>query len=397
MIAVFLIPVYLFVIGLIVYEFLKWLKACHEHLALKRFRIPIIVIFVMLSLCLPLGAILPSCRFKYIVKYIGNLFFGIAVYCFSTIVILMLIKLILVKVFKLDKSRIKGRKHTIIRGSVCIFVSVVIAAVGITSSVFVHVKAYEINVNKSVGDLDELKIVLLADTHIGYENPEFLLEDTVEKINECNPDLVLIAGDIFDNDFDAIDDPMDVVNTLKKIDSTYGTFACWGNHDTSEEVLAGFTFNSSDKKESDLRMDVLLDKSGIMLLQDETVCIKDLFYIGGRADYNHPGRGIDVRKTPSEMTSDADKDKLYIMIDHEPRELMELAEAGVDIDLSGHTHGGQIFPLNLLMKLIYDNSYGLKEFNDMKSIVTSGVGLTIPCLRLGTRSEICSITVHLKK
>ena len=85
-----------------------------------------------------------------------------------------------------------------------------------------------------------------------------------------------------------------------------------------------------------------------------------------------------------------------LVIDHEPRELQELADAGVDADLCGHTHDGQLFPGNLTIKLMWENACGYLKKGDMHSIVTSGVGLFGPNMRVGTKSEICDIMMHFK-
>ena len=89
-----------------------------------------------------------------------------------------------------------------------------------------------------------------------------------------------------------------------------------------------------------------------------------------------------------------DKKKPIIVIDHQPKELDELSKNGIDLDLSGHTHDGQIFPLNLLVKIAYKNSYGLKKIGNMTSVVTSGVGLYGPNIRVLTKAEITSIKVN---
>ena len=82
------------------------------------------------------------------------------------------------------------------------------------------------------------------------------------------------------------------------------------------------------------------------------------------------------------------------MLDHEPSELKELSEAGVDIDLCGHTHDGQMFPGNLVTKLFWENSCGYLKKGEMHNIVTSGIGLFGPNMRVGTKAEICSVKVH---
>ena len=147
---------------------------------------------------------------------------------------------------------------------------------------------------------------------------------------------------------------------------------------------------------SDPRIDEFLEKAGICLLRDEGVLIDDAFYLYGRPDYERPGRGITTRKSPEEITSDLDKDLPVLVIDHEPRELQELADAGVDVDLCGHTHDGQMFPGNLTIHLFWENPCGYLQKGSMHNIVTSGIGVFGPNMRVGTKSEICDVLINFK-
>ena len=140
-------------------------------------------------------------------------------------------------------------------------------------------------------------------------------------------------------------------------------------------------------------MDEFLEKAGITLLRDEYVLINDSFYLYGRPDYERPGRGIDKRKTPQEITEGMDLSLPVLVIDHEPRELQELADAGVDVDLCGHTHDGQVFPGNIVIRFFWENKCGYLKKGNMHNIVTSGVGLFGPNMRVGTKSEICDISI----
>ena len=164
-----------------------------------------------------------------------------------------------------------------------------------------------------------------------------------------------------------------------------------------EPVLAGFTFRSEEEKRSSPEMDAFLEQSGIRLLRDETVLIDDAFYLCGRADAQRPGRGIETRKTPKELTEGLDHTKPILVLDHQPRELEELAAAGVDVDFGGHTHDGQMFPGNLTVRLFWENPCGHLQKGAMHSIVTSGVGLFGPNMRVATRAEICPVTIHFQE
>lgn len=220
------------------------------------------------------------------------------------------------------------------------------------------------------------------------------MRQMVEKINEQDADLVVIAGDIFDNEWEAVDKPETISATLRGIRSKYGVYACYGNHDIEEPVLAGFTFRQSEKKESDPRMDEFLKEANITLLHEEGLLIDGRFYLYGRPDAHRPGRGIETRRTPEEITAGMDKSKPILVLDHQPKELQELAQAGVDLDLCGHTHDGQMFPGNLTIGLMWENACGYLRKGQMHNIVTSGVGVFGPDMRVGTKAEICPITIH---
>lgn len=139
-------------------------------------------------------------------------------------------------------------------------------------------------------------------------------------------------------------------------------------------------------------MDKFLSDANIKLLKDDYIMLDNSIYIYGRPDLKKSSN----RKKAKEVTDKLDKNKSIIVMDHQPKEMIELDKAGVDLDLSGHTHYGQIFPLNFLIKFAFDNSYGIKKYGKMTSIVTSGVGLYGPNMRVLTKAEITSIKVNFK-
>ena len=215
----------------------------------------------------------------------------------------------------------------------------------------------------------------------------------VELVNAAEPDVILIAGDFFDNEYIALEDADRLTEVLGGLESKYGTYAVYGNHDVEEPILGGFTFKSANKESSD-EMDAFVEACGITLLRDEYIMLEDEIYIYGRPDYERPGKGITERKDVYEIASELDLTKPVIVLDHEPRELHEAAEAGFDLFLNGHTHDGQIFPLNLTSRYItWENSAGYLKIGNMHNIVTSGVGLFGPNMRVGTKAEICVIDV----
>ncbi len=287
-------------------------------------------------------------------------------------------------------------RHRILAGALCLLLIAALSAGGSLNARNIQTTDYTLTVDKHAGARKELKIVLVADLHLGYSVGMAQMGQMVGKINRENPDLVVIAGDIFDNAYAALEDPAGLAAMLGSIQSKYGVYACYGNHDVEEKLLAGFSFPTDGEKASDPRMDALLEAANIHLLRDEGVLIDGSFYLLGRADYERPGRGIERRKTPAELTRGLDHSKPILVLDHEPRELQALADAGVDVDLCGHTHDGQLFPGNLLIGLFWENPCGYLQKDRMHNIVTSGVGVFGPNMRLGTRSELCRITVNFR-
>ena len=417
MLAVYLSPVYIIVNGYLLIQIHRWLGVCNRLFKKMWMRVVISLIYVFLASAILIAFFLPAGQARRILKLIGNYWLGILLYLFLVILIVNIFRFFYFLILKRklpnhpfcrnntqmvsgDTKKMtwrlgKRRFHAVV-GGVCAVVVMGISAWGIYNAHIIHVTPYEITVDKDGGILEHLNVILVADLHLGYNIGTVHMSNMVKKINEQNADLVVIAGDIFDNEYEALDDPRELLNILRKIQSKYGVYACYGNHDIQEKILAGFTFGGSEKKESSVQMDEFLERANIHLLRDEAVLIDNSFYLYGRPDAQRPGRGIQVRKTAKELMKGLDSDKPVIVIDHEPRELKELADAGVDVDLCGHTHDGQMFPANLITRLIWENSYGYLKKDHMHTIVTSGVGLFGPNMRVGTIAEICQIRIHFQ-
>ena len=374
MIAVFLAPVY---IALCVYIFIRgihWLTICHGFFGRKWVRVVMIAVYTFLALSLLIAFWMPAGELKRWMKLISNYWLGTLLYLILTILVADILRCILKHVLFKQKDKLFSRRGHAVVGAICFAVITAFTVTGIIGARVIHTTEYEVDVEKDGGNVNSMNIVLLADLHLGYNIGIDHMEKMVAKVNAQNPDLVVIAGDIFDNEYEALEEPEKLAEVLRGIESKYGVYACYGNHDIEEPILAGFTFSKKGvKKVSDPRMDAFLADANIQLLRDEGVLIDDSFYLYGRPDLERPGRGIDVRKTAKEITADMDQTKPIIVIDHEPRELQELADAGVDMDLCGHTHDGQMFPGNLTIKLMWENACGYLKKDNMHNIVTSGI------------------------
>ena len=399
MIAIYLSPIYLLLNLYILRWAYLWMGTCHSILRTLGFRLIFAVIYVLLSTSLLTGFLIKNPKSLHrMLKITGNYFLGIFLYTLVIILLADFGRILLKYVF--HASWIHSRTAFTVAGAICALLILLLSACGIFHAKYIKTTSYDVIINKTIPERTSMKVVLLADTHFGYNAGVLHARELVRKINKQKPDLVCIAGDIFDNEYNAIRNPEKLEKTLRGIKSTYGVYACWGNHDLNEEILAGFTFKHKDGDLSDIkdpRMKKFLKDSNIHILEDESVLINDQFYVIGRKDASLTEKIHETRKAPAQLTEKLDRDKPIIMIDHQPKELQELADAGVDLDLCGHTHNGQTFPGNFTIKLMWENPCGLLSKDNMTNITTSGAGVWGPAMRIGTDSEICSINIQLKK
>lgn len=362
----------------------------------KWFIIPYLIIYIFASSSMLIAFWLPASSFQRFMKVLSNNWLGTMLFALLFMGIADLGKLIGKHTGLLSEKMIASKRVFAITGSVVMLLVVAMSTYGVIHAQNLKKTVYEVDVAKDGGKIEQLNVALIADLHLGYNVGVKQVERMVTMINEMQPDIVCIAGDIFDNDYDALDDPEKLKELLRSIQTKYGVYACYGNHDIKESLLAGFQVTHSEKKVSDDRMDQFLAESNIQLLNDETILIDDSFYLMGRLDYKNPGKTADVRKTPEQMTENLDKTKPILAMDHEPAQLQEMADAGVDVDLSGHTHDGQIFPGNLTVHLFWENACGYMQKGTMHSIVTSGAGLWGPNMRIGTDAEVVQVLVNME-
>lgn len=394
--AILLFPVYIVLNMYIVHRIINALKRCHDVFYKRWMKIIISAFYSIFALSPIIGFLMPyGTQLKRISQRIANYWFALLIYAFFVVVIGHLLSLLLRRVLKvMPKDFFKRRKTTATGAIISLVLIATISVYGMYNARDIRLTNYSVTVNKSVSNMEKLKVVLIADLHMGYSIGLDHIQKTVDLVNSQNPDIVCIAGDIYDNDYDAIEEPEEMAKILGSMKSTYGTYACWGNHDVNEKILSGFTFDFGGKKQHDSRMDNFFKKANINLLEDEVTLIDNKFYVAGRVDRDKPATENNKIKTPEELLGELDKTKPIITLYHEPDQLSELAKAGTDLLLCGHTHDGQIFPGNLMTKLSWENSCGYLKKGDMHNIVTSGVGVYGPYIRVGTHAEVASIDVN---
>lgn len=392
MIFLFLLPFYLGVSSYMMFRFFYWMKHCNHRFNWLRFKVPFAVVYLFMALSPVIAFLLPKSDVAIVIRRISTYWIGIMLYSLLYVVLFDLLRLI-AKHTKLKNTLLFSRGSVISIGSVVVACAVATCLYGIFNARNIKVNEYSVTVNKSCGSDKHLKAVLVADLHMGYAIGVDHITNMVEKINQQDADIVIIAGDIFDNSYDGMDDPEGIKAQLKSIKSKYGVYAVYGNHDIDEKILMGFTFDWGGKQLNSEKMTNFMKECNIKLINDESVLINDEFYLVGRRDTDKPGTEDGTRAEISELTKDLDKTKPIFVLSHEPDELQKTADAGADIDFSGHTHDGQLFPGNLTIGLFWENPCGMIKKDNMYSIVTSGVGVYGTFMRVGTDAEICTVDI----
>ncbi|MGE5847187.1 MAG: metallophosphoesterase [Ignavibacteria bacterium] len=313
--------------------------------------------------------------------WIGSFWFAFMLYFFLFIVLIDLFRL-LNHPLNFFPPFIKSNypQAKLIAAASILFISSIIILAGYINTRIITVKTVELILPKKQSSLNELNAVLAADFHLTPLNNYSLLEKIVHKINEIDPDIILIPGDIVDDKFDILKNKK-IGPSFLKLRPKYGIFASTGNH----EYIAGI--------EDALKF---MSEYRIELLRDTNISIGDFFTIASRDDRSSNQFTGKKRKELSGIMSDADKNLPVILLDHTPLNLEEAERNGIDLQLSGHTHHGQIFPLNFITNLIYEVSRGYLKKGNTQYYVTSGVGTWGPPVRLGSDTEIVNLKIKFE-
>lgn len=294
--------------------------------------------------------------------------------CFYLLI--LLVPLAHLTVILLRLTKLPRRKTQVWAGTITIGLIISLLVYGVFNTYSPVVRTYDITMEKRSSTLDSLHIAMAADMHFGLLSGKNHAERLVKQMNELKPDIILIPGDLFDDDVQPFLD-QEINQILSELDAPYGVYASLGNHDKHEGTM--------DK------LIQALEDSGITVLYDETENIQDQFSLIGRKDYSDPDRlALDT------LMNEVDSSKPVILLEHQPYDLDIAQQEGVDLMLSGHTHRGQVFPGSLITASIFENDWGHLQKEQMHSVVTSGFGFWGPPMRIGTRSEIVSIQVQFQ-
>lgn len=317
---------------------------------------------------------------SYIFALIGYIYIGIFIYSVLIFLSVNILRFTSRKI-KLANSIREVLKKIYFKGISVFLIVFILVGFGVWNAQDKVVTSYEINVDKKAGEIKSLNVVMISDVHMGITIKEKGVDKMVDSINKLNPDIVLFCGDIFDENTQAKLKEYSR-EALKNIKSKYGVYDITGNH----EYGAGYLPETISYFEG----------AGIKFLQDEQIKVADSFYIVGRNDpSNKRITGEDV-KPLKEIMSDVDKTLPVIVLNHRPEQLKEAEDEKVDLQLSGHTHKGQLFPGNLVTSYLNEKDYGYMKKGDFNLIVSSGYGTWGPPIRIGSKSEIVNIKIKFK-
>lgn len=330
----------------------------------------LILIFKFLLMSIPVNS-----EAKQFANWVASVWMGFFVYlvilfAVGDIFILLLAGL---KVLKLNDS-VKNHMSLI-----ALLIASCVCCEGIFNASRVVSVSYTVDIVRSEM-AQECNIALISDLHLGAVNYEKRLANTVELVNEQNPDIICIVGDIFDSDYYEMLSPERACKLLRQLKSKYGVYACLGNHD------AGSTFHE---------MEEFLEKSNINCLKEEFKVIDNQFVLVGRLDSQPIGSTAGYKRgNINEILNEVDKELPIVVMDHNPANIMEY-DKNVDLVMCGHTHHGQIWPGKLITDSIFEVAYGhyQKSENSAHVIVTSGAGLWGMPMRLGSKCEVARITL----
>ncbi|HUI65552.1 MAG TPA: metallophosphoesterase, partial [Bacteroidota bacterium] len=194
------------------------------------------------------------------------------------------------------------------------------------------------------------------------------------------PDLILLPGDIVDEDLGPVIRE-NLGEMLRSLHARLGVYAVTGNHEYIGGAEAAVAY---------------LRDHGITVLRDSVAKLDNGLYVIGREDRSSTQFGGKKRRALSDLMSDVDRSHPLLLMDHQPFHLEEAAKEGIDVQLSGHTHHGQLWPLNYITEAVYELSWGYLRKGNTHVVVSSGVGTWGPPVRTGNRPEIVLLKLRFR-
>ncbi|HUI11537.1 MAG TPA: metallophosphoesterase [Bacteroidota bacterium] len=347
------------------------------------FRTAYAALFLLCSLSFFAGRALErrwASPFSVFLVHTGSYWFGAMLYLLMGALALDVLRLVnaIVPFFPAPVAQ-HPREAALIALAAVAALTVIVLAAGHLNALSVRVREMDVRTpGKTLGGKATLRIVAASDIHLGTVIGERRLRALVDRINALEPDVVLLPGDIVDEDLAPVIRG-NLGETLRSIRAPLGVYAVTGNHEFIGGAEPACTY---------------LEAHGITMLRDGVRRLEGGLTIVGREDRSGAAFGGARRKPLEEIMDGVDTSVPVVLMDHQPFGLREAVGKGIDLQLSGHTHHGQLWPLNFITKRVYEVSWGAKEIDGTLFYVSCGVGTWGPPVRTGNRPEILLIRLH---
>ncbi len=345
----------------------------------SRFRIPYLIVFLFLALSYIIGRFLEKIYLSLvsdILVWIGSFWIAMFFYFFLIVVLIDLARLVnhWLPFFQLIMGNYAKLKLITFFVSIGIVVTTVLY--GFINACAFRVQELHLDIPKQT-NMSSIKIVAVSDIHLGTIVGRTRFCHIVNKINALHPDLILLVGDVVDEDLAPVIRE-NLGEALRHLEAKFGIYAITGNHEYIGGVEAAVKY---------------LEEHGVTVLRDSVIKVNNSLYLVGRDDRSGRQFAGRQRKQLVELMAQVDKNFPVILLDHQPFKLNEAAENGFDLQLSGHTHHGQLWPLNFITRKVYEKSWGYLKKGNTHIYVSCGVGTWGPPVRTGNRPEIVHLTL----
>lgn len=229
----------------------------------------------------------------------------------------------------------------------------------------------EVIVTPKFTERQSLRLALVSDIHLGRTLGIAHAERVVQLLNSCDPDVIIMAGDLLDERQSYVD-KSGALEIFRRLKSRYGSFLIFGNHDYFDRPELW-------------RQKV--EQCGIKVLENESCVLTEGVRLVGLKDFSRENGTVFLKRL-------AEYPETYkVVVDHQPRRIWQAARAGYDLYLAGHTHTGQLFPNRIITRMLYPLDYGRGSFGGMTGIVSSGIGYWGPPVRSSEAPEVVLIEI----
>lgn len=344
-------------------HYLGWLLLSKGLLGSNSFNLISLIVFVLFFISMILSSYLihkKDNKINRLYYLISGIWGGILVNFILSFVFVFFLKVLLPGIFS----------NVLLFNSSIILLALAISAYGVYNAFSPRVINYEVKIKDLPGYWEGKTVLQISDVHLGPIYRQKSFSRSLIKANSLKPEAVFITGDLFDGmdtEFNWLKD------AFSKLNSPHGTYYSFGNHD----LYLGFD-----------RVKNLLADTNLHILDNKMVIVEGLQFIGINYSFK---RDFNLYQAILDQVG-YDKRRASILLYHEPKNINFAKDAGIDLQLSGHTHNGQLFPLNLIARLAYKGyGQGLFTLGDFNLIVNRGLGTWGPPMRTSGYGEISQI------